>query len=42
MESDEAKKLQTRWDHAEQGRRDVCDRLQRAKDGYLEVKEGLR
>ncbi|GBB99531.1 hypothetical protein RclHR1_03550011 [Rhizophagus clarus] len=42
MESDEAKKLQTRWDHAEQGRRDVCDRLRKAKDGYLEVKEGLR
>jgi len=42
MESDEAKTLQTRWDHAERRRRDVCDRLRKAKDSYFEVKEGLR
>jgi len=42
MESDEAKALQTRWDHAERRRGDVCDRLKKAKDSYLEVKEGLR
>jgi hypothetical protein len=42
MEGDEAKTLQTRWDHAERKRRDVCDRLRKAKDSYLEVKEGLR
>ncbi|RIA89337.1 BRO1-like domain-containing protein [Glomus cerebriforme] len=42
MEGDEAKTLQTRWDHAERRRREVCDRLRKAKDSYLEVKEGLR
>lgn len=42
MENDDAKKLQTKWDYAEQGKRVVCDRLRKAKDGYLEVKDGLR
>ncbi|CAG8570685.1 9251_t:CDS:2, partial [Funneliformis caledonium] len=42
MESDESKTLQSRWDHAERKRKDVCDRLKKAKDSYLEVKEGLR
>ncbi|CAI2174363.1 11117_t:CDS:2 [Funneliformis geosporum] len=42
MESDESMTLQSRWDLAERKRKEVCDRFKKAKDNYLEVKEGLR
>ncbi|CAG8561009.1 2986_t:CDS:2, partial [Acaulospora colombiana] len=41
MEDEEARTLQERWDQVERKRKDVCERLRKAKDNYLEVKDGL-
>ncbi|CAG8632352.1 8046_t:CDS:2 [Acaulospora morrowiae] len=42
MEGEEARMLQERWDLIERKRKDVCERFRKAKDSYMEVKDGLR
>ncbi|CAG8543336.1 10433_t:CDS:2, partial [Dentiscutata heterogama] len=39
---EEARILQDRWEQAERRKKEVCERLKKAKDNYLEVKDGLR
>ncbi|CAG8701624.1 17823_t:CDS:2 [Cetraspora pellucida] len=39
---EEARSLQERWDQADRKKKEICERLKKAKDSYLEVKDGLR
>ncbi|CAG8650744.1 3488_t:CDS:2, partial [Ambispora leptoticha] len=42
MEGNEARALQNRWDQIDRKRKEVSERFKKAKDAYLEVKEGIR